>query len=144
MGLALAAMVLALPAGAATVHFQKESVKAYEGQLRKGEVHAVTFHPGTPTGHLHISLNDGGHMTVAYAPAEQAKLVAAAQAANTRVKVASASVKAKAAPVKHKLRYIVGGALIVVIVVVLVVLLIGRRRAVAGEGRAPEESTTSQ
>ena len=131
--LVVAAAVLALPAGATTVHFQKESLQAYEGELHKGEVHAVTFHPGTPTGHLHISLNNGGHMTVAYASTEQAKLEAGARAANARVKVASATVKPKAAPVKHKLRYIVGGVLIVVIIVVLVVLLIGRRRAVAGE-----------
>jgi Cu/Ag efflux protein CusF len=134
--LALAATVLAVPAGAATVHFQKESLQAYEGELRHGEVHAVTFHPGTTTGHLHISLNNGGHMTVSYAASEQAKLVAAARAANTRVQVATVKAK-KVAPVKHKLRYIAGGILIVVILVVLVVLLIGRRRAVADEGRAP-------
>jgi hypothetical protein len=141
--MALAAMVFAVPAGAATVHFQKESLRAYEGQLHHGEVHAVTFHPGTGTGHLHISLNNGGHMTVTYASGEQAKLVAQAQAANTRVTVATVKVK-KAAPVKHKLRYIVGGILIVVIVVVLVVLLIGRRRAVAGDGPAPPgESSAS-
>jgi len=136
-------MVLAVPAGAATVHFEKESMQAYEGELHKGEVHAVTFHPGSPTGHLHISLNNGGHMTVAYASTEQARLEAAARAANTRVKVASVSVKAKAAAVKHKLRYIVGGVLIVVIVIVLVVLLIGRRRAVAGEGPKPSEESAA-
>jgi hypothetical protein len=143
--LALTAMVLAVPAGAATVHFEKESLQAYEGQLHHGEVHVVSFHPGTSTGHLHISLNSGGHMTVAYASGEQAKLVAAARAANARVKIASATAKPKqAAPVKHKLRYIVGGVLIVVILIVLVVLLIGRRRAVADEGRAPSgESTAS-
>jgi hypothetical protein len=113
-------------------------MQAYEGQLHKGEVHAVAVHPGSPTGHLHISLNNGSHMSVAYASAEQAKLVAAARGANARVKIGSATAKAKkAAPVKHKLRYIVGGILIVVIVVVLVVLLIGRRRAVSGEGQAP-------
>jgi hypothetical protein len=141
--LTVAAMVLAVPAGAATVHFEKESMQAYEGELHKGEVHAVTFHPGSPTGHLHISLNNGGHMTVAYASTEQARLEAAARAANTRVKVASVSVKAKAAAVKHKLRYIVGGVLIVVIVIVLVVLLIGRRRAVAGEGPKPSEESAA-
>lgn len=141
---ALVAMVLAVPAGAVTVHFQKESVQAYEGELHKGEVHAVTFHPGSPTGHLHISLNNGGHMTVAYAAGEQAKLEAAARAANTRVKVAQATAKPKTAAVKHKLRYIVGGVLIAVIVVVLVVLLIGRRRAVSNEGRGPSgESAAS-
>jgi Cu/Ag efflux protein CusF len=141
--LALVATVLAAPAGAATVHFQRESLQAYEGELHHGEVHAVTFHPGTTTGHLHISLNNGGHMTVSYAASEQAKLVAQAQAANARVKVATLKTK-KTAAVHHKLRYIAGGILIVVILVVLVVLLIGRRRAVADEGRAPSgESSAS-
>jgi hypothetical protein len=133
--MALAATVLAVPAGAAAVHFEKESVQAYEAQLHHGQVHALTFHPGTTTGHLHISLNNGGHMTVAYAPSEQAKLVAAAQAANARVKIATAPTK-KTTAVKHKLRYIAGGILIVIIIVVLVVLLIGRRRAIAEDGSA--------
>jgi hypothetical protein len=142
--LALATTVLAAPAGAATVHFQKESLQAYEGQLRHGEVHAVTFHPGITTGHLHISLNNGGHMTVSYAASQQGKLVAQAQAANARVKVGTVKAKKKTAPVKHKLRYIVGGILIVVILVVLVVLLIGRRRADAEEDPAPSgESAAS-
>jgi hypothetical protein len=125
--------VTAVSAGATRVHFQKESVQAYEGQLHKGEVHAVTFHPGATTGHLHISLNNGGHMTVAYAASQQGKLVAQAQAANARVKIATLTTK-KTAAVHHKLRYIAGGILIFVILVVLVVLLIGRRRAVADEG----------
>lgn len=139
-----AAIALGVPAGAATVHFEKETLKAYEGQLHKGEVHAVTFHTGNPSGHLHISLNNGGHMTVEYPAAQQAELVAAAEAANTRVKVATVKAK-KTAAVKHKLRYIAGGILIVVIVVVLVVLLIGRRRALAdGDPQAPRgESAAS-
>jgi hypothetical protein len=138
----LVAVVIAVPAGAATViHFQQEGLQAYEVQLHKGEVHALTFHPGTPTGHLHVSMNNGTHFTVAYAPSEQAKLVAQAQADHARVQIAAVQVK-KTAPVKHKLRYIAGGILIVVIVVVLIVLLVGRRRALAEEGpRAPGEST---
>jgi hypothetical protein len=140
--MAFAVTVLAVPAGAATVHFEKESVQAYEGQLHHGQVHALTFHPGTPTGHLHISLNNGGHMTVAYASSEQGKLVAQAQAANARVKIAAVQTK-KTAAVHHKLRYIAGGILIVVIIVVLVVLLIGRRRAVAEDGPAPSGESAS-
>jgi hypothetical protein len=140
--LALAAAVLAVPAAAATVHFQKESVQAYEGELHHGEVHAVTFHPGATTGHLHISLNNGGHMTVAYAASEQGKLEAQARAAKTRVKVATLQ-STKATAVHHKLRYIAGGILIVVIIIVLVVLLIGRRRAVADEARAPSGENAS-
>lgn len=140
--LALGAAAFAVPAGAASVHFEKESLQAYEAQLHHGQVHALTFHPGTPTGHLHISLNNGGHMTVAYAVTEQGKLVAQAQAANARVKIAAATTK-KTAAAKHKLRYIAGGILIVVIIVVLIVLLIGRRRAVAGEGPAPSEESAA-
>ena len=127
--LALAAVVLAAPAGAATtVHFQKESLSAYEGQLRRGEIHAVVFHPASPTGHLHISLNNHLHFTAVYASSEQGRLVAEAEAAHARLDVLPVAAKPA---VKHKLRYIAGGILIVVIVVVLVVLLIGRRRALA-------------
>jgi hypothetical protein len=138
---ALGALTLALPAGAATViHFQQESLPTYEAQLHKGEVHALTFHPGTSIGHLHISMDNGTHYTVAYAISEQGKLVAGAQADHARVQIATVQVK-KTAPVKHKLRYIAGGILIVVIIVVLVVLLIGRRRALAEEApRASGES----
>jgi hypothetical protein len=142
VGLMLGAFVLAVPAGAAAIHFEKESLPAYEAQLHHGQVHALTFHPGTTTGHLHISLNNGGHMTVVYAQTEQGKLVAQAQAANARVKVAPAVTK-KTTAVKHKLRYIAGGILIVVIIVVLMVLLIGRRRAVAGESQAPSEESAA-
>jgi hypothetical protein len=133
--IAILSLLVAAPAIAAGVHFERESLKSYETQLHKGEVHALTFHPpsgGGSAGHLHISLNNGEHLSVTYAATEQGKLVAQAQAANARVKVATVTVK-KTAPVKHKLRYIAGGILIVVIVVVLIVLLVGRRRAVAGD-----------
>lgn len=131
--LALAAAVLAVSAGAATViHFEKEGLQAYDAQLHHGEVHAVAFHPGSPTGHLHISLNNGKHMTVAYVSGEQATLVTQARAAGTRVQVATVKT-VKTAPVKHKLRYIAAGILIIVIIVVLVVLLIGRRRTLVEE-----------
>ena len=136
MCLAFAVTVLAVPAGAATVHFQKESLQAYEGELHHGEVHALTFHPGTGTGHLHISLNNGGHMTVVYPASQQARLVTEAQAAKARVKIATLQTK-KTAAVHHKLRYIAGGILILVILVVLVVLLVGRRRALAEDAPAP-------
>lgn len=138
--IAILSLLVAAPAIAAGVHFERESLKSYETQLHKGEVHALTFHPasGGSAGHLHISLNNGEHMSVTYVATEQGKLVAQAQAANARVKVATVTVK-KTAPVKHKLRYIAGGILIVVIVVVLIVLLVGRRRAVAGEGAEPSQ-----
>ncbi len=135
--------VLAVPALALAIHFEREGLAAYEGQLRKKEVHADAFHPGATVGHLHVSLNDGKHMTVEYATAQQAKLVAQAQAAGARVKVATAKAKSTVA-VKHKLRYYAAGALVVVILVVLAVLLIGRRRTLAEEGsKASGESAAS-
>lgn len=131
--LALAAIALAVPAGAATVHFQTETLKAYEGQLHHHEVHALTFHSGSETGHLHISLDNGSHMTVAYPAAQQGKLVTQAREAGARVKIATVKPAKKATTAHHKLRYIAGGVLILVILIVLVVLLVGRRRAVAVE-----------
>lgn len=139
LALSAALLSLALAVPALAVHFEKESLQSYEGQLHHGEVHALGFHPGSPTGTLHISLNDGEHKTVSYPAADQNKLVAQAQAGGARVKVAAAVTKATA--VKHKLRYIAAGVLIAVIVVVLIVLLIGRRRAVAGEGPKPSEES---
>jgi len=138
--IAILSLLAVAPAIAAAIHFERESLKSYEAQLRKGEVHALTFHPasGGAAGRLHISLNNGEHMTVTYLATEQGKLVAQAQAANARVKVAAVTTK-KAAPAKHKLRYIAGGILIVVILVVLIVLLVGRRRAVADEGAEPSQ-----
>lgn len=143
---AILALAATAPAFAAGIHFERESLKSYEAQLHKGEVHALTFHTGSggSAGHLHISLNNGEHMTVTYVASEQGKLLAQARAANARVKVAAATTK-KAAPAKHKLRYIAGGILIVVIVVVLIVLLVGRRRAVAADGspQAPSGEGTA-
>lgn len=141
------AAIASLSLGAAFaegVHFQKESLKTYEGQLSKGEVHALAFHPGEPSGHLHISLNDGRHMTVAYKGSEQAKLVAQAQAKGARVQIATAKAK-PAAAVKHKLRYIAAGILVAVILIVLIVLLVGRRRTLAAQagGGAPSEESAA-
>lgn len=129
--------LLAVPAYAAGVHFQSESLPAYERQLAHGEIHADSFHPASAGGHLHVSLNDGRHMTVAYAPSEQAKLVADARAKGVHVLLATATPR-HATPAKHKLRYIAGGILIAVILIVLVVLLVGRRRAVTG-GEPPAQ-----
>jgi hypothetical protein len=138
----LVATMLVAHASAAGIHFQKEGILAYERQLSKGEVHADAFHPGVGTGHLHVSLNDGRHMTVAYAASEQGKLVAQARAKGARVQVATAKPK-KATAVKHKLRYIAGAILILVILIVLTVLLIGRRRTLAAQEGMPSPSEES-
>jgi hypothetical protein len=134
---------LAAPAlASAPVHFQRESYQALLVQIRHGEVHALVLHPQGYK--AHASLDNGGHFTAAYAPAEVAKLEALARAHNAAFTVAKSTPKAA---VHHKLRYIAGGILIVVILVVLAVLLVGRRRALSEEeaaaGAAPRETAAA-
>lgn len=140
------ALATATSASAATViHFQSESLPAFEAQLHKHEVHAVTFHPTPAPGHIHVSMNDGSHFTVVYAADEQAHLVALATANGARYTVATVKPKA-AKSTHHTLRYIAGGIVIVVIVVVVAVLLVDRRRKLNADGPgtspAPGDSTT--
>lgn len=140
------ALATATSASAATViHFQSESLPAFEAQLHKHEVHAVTFHPTPAPGHIHVSMNDGRHYTVVYAAGEQAQLVALASANGARYTVATVKPKA-AKSTHHTLRYIAGGIVIVVIVVVVTVLLVDRRRKLNDGGPdakpAPGDSTT--
>jgi len=135
----LLAALLALSAtalGASAIHFEPESLSALEGQLHHGQVHALSIHPGAVTGHVHVSLNDGGHKTVAYAvaSADVAHLTAIARAGGTPVVVAKAKPKKAAKAAKHKLRYIAAGILVVVIIVVAAVLLIDRRRKLGEAG----------
>ena len=128
-----ASMVIAATAlGATPIHFEPESLTALEGQLHHGQVHALSIHPAATTGHIHVSLNDGRHMTVPFATTDQAHLIALAGASGTPVVVAKAKPKAKAA--KHKLRYIAAGILVIVIIVVAGVLLVDRRRKLGEAG----------
>jgi hypothetical protein len=134
VGMACVSLAMSTSALAATVvHFQPESLPALKEQLAHHEVHALAFHPASTQGHVHVSLNDGRHMTVVYATPEQTTLVAIARADGVPVAVATAKAKPAAKPAHHKLRYIAGGILVVVIIVVAVVLLIDRRRKM-GEG----------
>jgi hypothetical protein len=137
--LALAAQTAAL--AASVIYFQPEGLPALKAQLGHHEVDALTFHPGTGTGHIHVSMSDGRHMTVPYATSEQAQLVALAGTDRTSVAIAVAKPKANA-PVHHKLRYIAAGILAVVIVVIAAVLLVDRRRKLgeAGGDRAAESA----
>ncbi len=120
--------------GATVIHFEPETVAALEGQLHHAQVHAISVHPASGTGHIHVSLNDGRHMTVAYASAEEAHLLAIARAEGTPVVIAKAKPKAAAKPAHHKLRYIAAGILVIVIIVVAAVLLIDRRRKLSEGG----------
>ncbi|HEY2282313.1 MAG TPA: hypothetical protein VGH60_02045 [Solirubrobacteraceae bacterium] len=136
LSVVLAMTVTAMSASAATViHFQSESLPAFEAQLHKREVHAVTFHPTPAPGHIHVSMNDGKHYTVIYSASDQAHLITLATANGARYTVATVKPKA-AKSTHHTLRYIAGGIVIVVIVVVVTVLLVDRRRKLNEGGDA--------
>ncbi|MGH2874696.1 MAG: hypothetical protein ACRDLV_00425 [Solirubrobacteraceae bacterium] len=127
------------------IHFQSESTSALTVQLHHHEVHALTFHPTPAPGHIHVSLDNGRHMTVVYGAGEEARFVALARAAGTPVAVAVAKPKAAAKPAHHTLRYIAAGILVIVILVVAAVLLVDRRRKLGEEGPTPpSQSQPSQ
>jgi hypothetical protein len=128
---------------ASAVHYEREELSKLQEQLHRREVRAVGFHPGTPTGHIHASLNGGRHVTVAYATAEQAQLVAQARAGGAPVTIATVKAKAAKKPVHHKLRYIAGGIVIVVIIVVAAVLLVDRRRKLGEAGGGAHTTPSS-
>jgi hypothetical protein len=147
LAVALAATLSAAGASATTViHFQPESVSTLNVQLHHHEVHALTFHPTPAPGHVHVSLNDGRHVTVVYNASEEAQLLALAHADGTPVAVAVAKPKAATKSVHHTLRYVAGGILVLVIIVVAAVLLVDRRRKLGeeGDGDTPPPPTQSQ
>src|SRR5271155_718673 len=149
LAVALTLALSAASANAATViHFQPESTSALTVQLHHHEVHALTFHPTPAPGHVHVSLNNGQHMTVVYAASEEAQFVALARADGTPLAVAVAKPKAAAKPAHHTLRYVAGGILVLVIVVVAAVLLVDRRRKLSeeegGDTPPPTQSQPSQ
>jgi ATP-dependent Zn protease len=140
MCLALVLAVLAVPAGAAGVHFTHESYTEFQKQLSAGQIHAVTFNKKAHS--VHVTLNDGRHVLASYPSHEEPQLAAQIRAKGASVKIEK-SKKAKTAT-HHTLRYIAGGIVVVVILVVLVVLLIGRRRAlVEDDGEARSQQTPS-
>ena len=130
---AFACSAAALAHAEAVIHYQKESIQAYEKQLSGGEIAAATFNKKIRS--LHLTLKDGKHVLITYPPHEQPKFAAALEAKNIPVSVLKPAVAAKEAakPVHHKLRYIAGGILVLVIIVVGAVLLVDRRRKLAAE-----------
>jgi hypothetical protein len=123
---------------ASAIHFQPEGLPVLKAQLHHHAVHALTFHPTPAPGHIHVSMNNGGHFTVLYTAAEQPQLVVLARANGARYAVAIAKPKAAAKSVHHTLRYVAGGILVLVIIVVAAVLLVDRRRKLGeGAGNTP-------
>jgi hypothetical protein len=143
LSVACLACACLLPAAAAqaaaapVVHYEKESLQAYEQQLAAGQIRAATFNKRIRS--LRLTLKDGRHMLVSYAAHGEPKLAGQLKAKHvpvTVLKSAEAKKEAKEAgkkPVHHKLRYIAGGIVVGVIVLVGIVLLIDRRRKLRSE-----------
>lgn len=128
LAMALVTALAAVPATAA-ISETKESQQAYEQQLASGQIASVTINKRLRR--VHITLKDGRRFLYRYAPKEEPAVAAALRAKHVAVTVltpAAAKSEASKAPAKHKIRYIVGGALIVIVLIVGTVLLIDRRR----------------
>jgi hypothetical protein len=124
-------LVLAPPlalAAEGTAAYQPESLAAFERQLGSGQIHEATINKRVRS--VRLTLKDGQHVLAKYQAHEEPKVLAELKAKGVPVSVLSKTqaIKETKKPVKHKLRYIVGGIAIVVVVVVGAVVLIDRRR----------------
>lgn len=137
--LALACALTALLPAAALGALTPESVTVFQGQLSHGQVHAVVFHQNAHK--MHVSLNGGGKVVVAYAPSQQQQLYEQAKARGASVLIVKKKTTKPAT--HHKLRYIAGGIVVVVIVVVVAVLLYDRRRKLRAEEEGPAPAVRS-
>jgi hypothetical protein len=116
-------------AAATVIHFQHESYQAFQNQLAKGEVKAVTFNKKPHS--AHITLSNGKLVLAIYPPLQEHQLAAELASKGVPLTIEHSHKTTTAKPVHHKLRYIAGGILVVVILTILAVLLIGRRRNLA-------------
>jgi hypothetical protein len=108
----------------ASISYEEESLEAFEGQLRAGQIGSAEFN--RVAHHLHLVLRNGRYMLVDYPGHEQRALQARILAAGVPVTI-EYTPAAKTKPVHHTLRY-VAAALLVVVLLLLAVLLILRRR----------------
>ncbi len=128
LALALALAAAAVPAIAAAAEPQ-ESQQTAEQQLTSGQIVSATINKRLRR--VHLVLKDGTHVFYRYKPKEEPKVTEALRKRHVTVTVLSpAAAKKEAAKgkTKHKIRYIVGGALIVIVLIVGLVLLVDRRR----------------
>jgi ATP-dependent Zn protease len=101
-----------------------ETMQVYEKQLAASEIKAVTFRKKSHA--LHLTLTNGHHAELLYAPSEEKALRAALKAHGVSVVTKSPG---------HKTLYIIGGIVIVVVIASIAgALLIVRRRRAAAEG----------
>jgi hypothetical protein len=128
--IAFALLLLALAPSQAAALEAKESEASFRQQLDSGTIARATINKLLRRAHL--VLKDGTHVYFRYPPHhEERRVVAELKAKRVPVEIEASSqakVEAKAVPVHHKLRYIVGGVVIAVIVIAIAVLLVRRRR----------------
>jgi len=109
--------------------YTSESIPQYESQLAGGQIAAVTINKRVRS--LRVTLKNGDHVLVKYAPHQEAGYAAALRAKSVPLTILTptqATAELKSKPVHHKLRYIAGGILLVVLIIVGVVLFVNRRR----------------
>lgn len=104
----------------ASTKFTDESLQAYEQQLAGGQIAVARFSGKAHA--MHLTLKDGRHMRVIYAPGTGSKLRAALQAKGVSLPAP------KKATGHHTLRYVAAGIVVVVIVIAVGILLVIRRR----------------
>jgi hypothetical protein len=116
-------------AGDASIHYESESLQAYEQQLHSAQIASVVVNKRLRS--LRITLKNGQHVKARYAAHQEPKVVAAIEAKKISVTILTpteAEAEAKSVPKHHKLRYIAAAAVIVVIAIVAGVLYIRRKR----------------
>jgi hypothetical protein len=129
LALALSALLAAGAGAAQAVVYQKETLTAYEEQLKSGQIKEATVNKRVRS--IRLTLKDGSYAVAKYAPHEEPKVLAELRRRHVPVSVLSpeaAKARASKAPVHHKLRYIVGGVVIALIVIVGAIVLYRRRR----------------
>jgi hypothetical protein len=123
------AMALVLPAvglAAAAVTYTKESLPAYEKQLKAGEIESVTINKLLRS--VHVKTKNGELFIYRYPKKGEPATVSVLAAHHVPVTILEHSEAVKEVKHKHKLRYIAGGILIVVILIVGAFLLVNRQR----------------
>jgi ATP-dependent Zn protease len=130
----LALILLALAASGAhgAVAYQDESFPEFESQLKAGQIHEATINKRLRT--VRLTLKDGRYVRAKYAPHEEPHVLRELKEHHVAVSVLSTAQAKKEQgkrPVKHKLRYIVGGVVIAVVVILGGVVLYNRRRRAA-------------
>ncbi len=125
-------LALALPASGlaeSTPTYTKETQQAYEAQLKKHEIASAVFNKRIRS--LRITTKSGEHFTYKYPKKGSAAVEAQLKAKHvpfSKLTPSEAKQELKKKPVKHKLRYIVGGVVIVIVVIIGLVLVLRRRR----------------